>query len=632
MGIYIQQDDYTILKQNILPKYVKLDVLDFSMNTLDEISGDLINMSVSIDANSDLRRSCQVSLVVKESKYAIQSGGRIWIDRYVRPWVGYENIHTHKIQWYNQGVFIINAPTYKYDATTNTLSFEGLDLMSQLTGIRNGQLEGLETIIPQGSNVREAIISTLSQLGNFNKYIIDNCKYSNGVIQDVPNDIQINQGGTVYDILKALRDILPSYEIFFDNTGTFIYQQIPTGQHEAVILDDDILGQIVTDESIDVDFEQVKNIVEVWGYTHDLNYIATSASIDSNNITLEVSAMKTLSENVPIGFKLDENVSGNINVAILGGQEANSYTVEDITGQPYGDLIYGGGFIKTDTIEPYNWGPAHHLNSEYYLCRIHFNFNEDTSVPFVINYRNQTGNKIFGISKTDVSFENGIDLSNCQKWTTIGETSADEILGAYLYPTLPSGEHFVDVFLTTPTYGDNDIYYFQIASSNIKYSTGAKTDFYPLTIQSGTTSIDLQKDTLYLISWNGTNWTFLGHQQAQAIAKDTNPNSPFCTTTNNSLYNIRLVLYGGEYDNIYTDELAQQRADYELWKRTRLEDSINLSCVPIPWLDVNQVVNYTPHNSNESHQYIIKSISTEYGDSATQTINMIRYYPLYPDI
>ena len=78
--------------------------------------------------------------------------------------------------------------------------------------------------------------------------------------------------------------------------------------------------------------------------------------------------------------------------------------------------------------------------------------------------------------------------------------------------------------------------------------------------------------------------------------------------------------------------MAQQRADYELWKRTRLEDSINLSCVPIPWLDVNQVVNYTPHNSNESHQYIIKSISTEYGDSATQTINMIRYYPLYPDI
>lgn len=486
MGIYIQQDDYTILKQNILPKYVKLDVLDFSMNTLDEISGDLINMSVSIDANSDLRRSCQVSLVVKESKYAIQSGGRIWIDRYVRPWVGYENIHTHKIQWYNQGVFIINAPTYKYDATTNTLSFEGLDLMSQLTGIRNGQLEGLETIIPQGSNVREALISTLSQLGNFNKYIIDNCKYSNGMIQDVPNDIQINQGGTVYDILKALRDILPSYEIFFDNTGTFIYQQIPTGQYEAVILDDDILGQIVTDESVDVDFENVKNIIEVWGKTHDIDYVAENVVIDNNDIELTVPAIEGLPENKLIGFTPNEVLNGEVNVKVIGKQ----------------------------------------------------NFN-------------------------------GID-----------------------------------------------------------------GNYYPLVMQSGDNFIQLKKDVLYLISWNNTNktWIFVGHQQAQAVAKDTNPNSPFCTTINNSLYNIRLVLYGGEYDNIYTDELAQQRADYELWKRTRLEDSINLSCVPIPWLDVNQVVNYTPHNSNESHQYIIKSISTEYGDSATQTINMIRYYPLYPDI
>lgn len=631
MGIYIQQDDYTILKQNILPKYVKLDVLDFSMNTLDEISGDLINMSVSIDANSDLRRSCQVSLVVKESKYAIQSGGRIWIDRYVRPWVGYENIHTHKIQWYNQGVFIINAPTYKYDATTNTLSFEGLDLMSQLTGIRNGQLEGLETIIPQGSNVREALISTLSQLGNFNKYIIDNCKYSNGVIQDVPNDIQINQGGTVYDILKALRDILPSYEIFFDNTGTFIYQQIPTGQHEAVILDDDILGQIVTDESVDVDFENVKNIIEVWGKTHDIDYVAENVVIDNNNIELTVPAIEGLPENKLIGFTPNEILNGEVNVKVIGKQTKGTYTIKDVQGVAYGALTYGGGFVKTGADNPYKWLPINLENSKYYLCRIYFNFAETTEVGFTLSYKNQNNGKLFGVSNVDVSFAEGINTSNCSVYTgiPIGDTLHSVSLGPV---TVPSGEHFVDVFLTMNTFTEGDYYDFEVES--IPYFNGIDGNYYPLVMQSGDNFIQLKKDVLYLISWNNTNktWIFVGHQQAQAVAKDTNPNSPFCTTINNSLYNIRLVLYGGEYDNIYTDELAQQRADYELWKRTRLEDSINLSCVPIPWLDVNQVVNYTPHNSNESHQYIIKSISTEYGDSATQTINMIRYYPLYPDI
>lgn len=631
MGIYIQQDDYTILKQNILPKYVKLDVLDFSMNTLDEISGDLINMSVSIDANSDLRRNCQVSLVVKESKYAIQSGGRIWIDRYVRPWVGYENIHTHKIQWYNQGVFIINAPTYKYDATTNTLSFEGLDLMSQLTGIRNGQLEGLETIIPQGSNVREALISTLSQLGNFNKYIIDNCKYSNGVIQDVPNDIQINQGGTVYDILKALRDILPSYEIFFDNTGTFIYQQIPTGQHEAVILDDDILGQIVTDESIDVDFEQVKNIVEVWGKTHDIDYVAENVVIDNNDIELTVPAIEELPENKLIGFTPNEILNGEVNVKVVGKQTKGTYTIKDVQGVAYGTLTYGGGFVKAGVDNPYKWLPINLESGKYYLCRIYFNFAETTEVGFTLNYKNQVDGKWFGVSNVDVSFAEGINTSNCSVWTGIPivDTTHSAGLGSV---SVPSGEHFVDVFLAANTFTEGDYYDFEVES--IPYFNGIDGNYYPLVMQSGDNFIQLKKDVLYLISWNNTNktWIFVGHQQAQAVAKDTNPNSPFCTTINNSLYNIRLVLYGGEYDNIYTDELAQQRADYELWKRTRLEDSINLSCVPIPWLDVNQVVNYTPHNSNESHQYIIKSISTEYGDSATQTINMIRYYPLYPDI
>ena len=48
--------------------------------------------------------------------------------------------------------------------------------------------------------------------------------------------------------------------------------------------------------------------------------------------------------------------------------------------------------------------------------------------------------------------------------------------------------------------------------------------------------------------------------------------------------------------------------------------------------DVNQLVEYTSHESGETHQYIIKSITTDYNETGTQTIVMSRYYPLYPDI
>ena len=108
----ISQNDYTILKQQTINKYIRLDILDYNFNIVDEVSGDLINLSVSVNADSDLRRSCQVELVVKGNGYKVQSGGKIWLDKYIRPWIGYESIHTGEVQWDKQGVFLINAPTY----------------------------------------------------------------------------------------------------------------------------------------------------------------------------------------------------------------------------------------------------------------------------------------------------------------------------------------------------------------------------------------------------------------------------------------------------------------------------------------------------------------------------------------
>ena len=73
--------------------------------------------------------------------------------------------------------------------------------MSKLTGLRNGELPGVPTKIPQGSDVRGAIIAAL-ELGGFNKYIVSECKNVDGTIQEVTYDIEIAQGGTVYEILK----------------------------------------------------------------------------------------------------------------------------------------------------------------------------------------------------------------------------------------------------------------------------------------------------------------------------------------------------------------------------------------------------------------------------------------------
>ena len=95
-----------------------------------------------------------------------------------------------------------------------------------------------------------------------------------------------------------------------------------------------------------------------------------------------------------------------------------------------------------------------------------------------------------------------------------------------------------------------------------------------------------------------------------------------------------MVCAGDEYDNIYSDALAEQRARYEIYLRARLHDNIQISSVPIYWLEVNNIIEYNLPNGNskESDLWLVKSISTDVTTNGTQNISATRYYPLYADI
>ena len=127
-----------ILKQPYRKLYIKLNVLNFSMQNTGEISGRCIGGSVNVDANSDIRRTCKITLVAEKSSFVIEPGSEIWMDKYIQLYVGIKNINTAEILWHNMGIYIINKPSTSYSGTDVSLSFEGVDLMSKLTGLRNG--------------------------------------------------------------------------------------------------------------------------------------------------------------------------------------------------------------------------------------------------------------------------------------------------------------------------------------------------------------------------------------------------------------------------------------------------------------------------------------------------------------
>lgn len=61
----------------------KINILNFQMQTVDEISGNVLDGNITEDANSDIRRTCDISMVVTNGQFNIQPGGRIWLK--IRP-------------------------------------------------------------------------------------------------------------------------------------------------------------------------------------------------------------------------------------------------------------------------------------------------------------------------------------------------------------------------------------------------------------------------------------------------------------------------------------------------------------------------------------------------------------------
>ena len=72
----IQQQDYDIIQQRIINRYLKVNLLDFDYTVVDELSGNVMSFNVSVDADSDIRRTCNVEIVVTDSSFDIKAGSK----------------------------------------------------------------------------------------------------------------------------------------------------------------------------------------------------------------------------------------------------------------------------------------------------------------------------------------------------------------------------------------------------------------------------------------------------------------------------------------------------------------------------------------------------------------------------
>lgn len=673
--INIGAEDYNVLKQQYIKKYIRLELLDFQYNIVDEMSGNMTKCSINVDSNSDLRRSCDLGFVVTTSTFDIKAGSKIFLDKMVRPYVGYENMRTGEIQWYNQGIYLVNNPQWSYNASTNEISMQALDLMSKLTGLRNGNLEGIPTKIAKDENVREAIIKTI-ELGGFTKYICEECKTKDGTIVPVPYDIEIDVGGTIYDILTGLRDIMPNYQIYFDINGVFHYEPIPLAYDDPVLIDDDLFNNVLISENINTDFESVKNYVEVLGHTWDVDYYSPSESttVAGGTITPTFADLKTLEDGTAVGITLpnDVNSASGINIAFLSTNkivDIDSKNVQSLSKDTEWIFQYVAGPLLPDgytQLEYIQSSGSQYINTG-------FKPNQDTKISITVDFPLSGTTWLYGGRASAGSNSLGF---LCEDGSRYRFDYASSITALTVKPT---GKFTIDsdknkcyingeLAFTAPykTFASPVNMYIFNNNNNGSLSGGSSAKLYNCSIYdngvlirsfipcknaSGTVGLyDSVNNQFYKNAGRGTFiagpeispiedkggpfWRFMGHQQAQATSYDNNPSSPFYVGDpigSSSVGRIRIVLYGGEYDNIYSDDLAQQRADFEIYQRSRLNDSISMETIPIPWMDANIVISHRFGQKQEPSKYIVKSFSVDYATGGTMTINAITWYPYYEE-
>lgn len=306
----MEQIDLDLLAQTNKIIYTKIELLNKSFKILDVVEGNLISDSLSIDAESAIRRTYDITFHVSDSSWSIGSDKRIWLDRYLRVYVGYYHVLSKTIKWYCQGTFIIAQGSYSYDETTHNVSLSCLDLMANLTGDVGGTI-GNKLLIPRGNDIRDVLLSSLIEAGVIKYYV---CNMNN---RTIPYDIEKEPTDTWYDVISEIVDLYAGYEFAFDVNGTCRIQPTPLLASEPVVLDNNILYPLATKiNNIAVDFSSIHNVVEVYGASIDTEWYSDSIEVSDNTFIATIDGMTALENFDLVAIKMPLNNPSDMKIQI----------------------------------------------------------------------------------------------------------------------------------------------------------------------------------------------------------------------------------------------------------------------------------------------------------------------------
>jgi hypothetical protein len=566
---YITEQQYSIVKQPYRELYCKVNLLNYQFQVVDDISGVVLSDTWTISATSDIRRTgTLVILPDNDEAYKIQAGSKIFLDKYVQVYIGIKDETTNEIVYNNMGIYLINNPTHTFDSTNNSITLQLVDLMAKLTGLRNGNLAGYEYQLKEGQNVKEIIVAVLAEVG-FNNY---NIEIDEEDYQTIQFDMSVDGTATLYDILKTINENqYINYQMYFDVDGIFHFNHIPSGKDAPVMVDDDIWRYAYISHEVTTNYEDLKNDIIVLGKTHTASKYSSDCTLNDHTFTMSSASVKREKNHIKLAFTTPKNITPTVD-----GE------------QYYLNLNNYGSYPLRTTL-----GSLHFkmLPNTYYVVRLQ-------------NFGRESLSLIGAQNTTTYTLKKPLPLDD------MGVTASD-IVGWYVSALAKSLNEAITENAKIVSYNEQNL--------TITLSKSINTD------KAWTGRLCY----MYNPNTDETYWQFMGENQPRAEIKDENPSSPFYV--NGSVGDIRIVLSGGDYDNISTNELAMERAQYELYTRCRLNDNMSLTVLPIYWLDVNWLIEITLPTEHTPKRFLTKEITISSGVTGVQNITLMSFYNFYED-
>ena len=370
MGYIVTQEDINILHQGKQEMRIKVELLNRDFKTLDSLEGVIISDNFTQDSESIQRRTYSCDMAILDSTFIIGNDKKIWSDKRLRVYYGLRSQRSKEIVWYKLGIFCYVSMKYTYSKNQKLLSLTCADLMAQYDGTLNGQLTGYGSsnesssyaiqslIIPAGEDIRTSIIGVLDLAGITN-YIVQD------IGKEIPYDLTFNTGSTFADIWKKIRDLYDSWEFFFDEDGTFVWQRVPTCLEDDVVLNDEVLDGLVTNEEETGDFSGIYNVTEVWGKVLELEnedrYSSTSTYMNNiYGVTFsEYSSWEDVDNLTQLAFKVS---ASNMDFPKFSINGYAAIPIVDGDGNPL-----EAGKLETDTIYVFRYRRSTSGNSLYLL-------------------------------------------------------------------------------------------------------------------------------------------------------------------------------------------------------------------------------------------------------------------------